>query len=535
MLKKTPLVALVLMFGHAAEAAEYNGPAGYLSSTRNQSTWAKYCVGTANSTSKPEVNYANADVKKAAGILTRVSPRSYYFYSGPIKAYGLGTSDSNLNPPPASAPPGTGKLAHAFLALLCGEFRDRAGMVEAKIRWVNNMFTLPTTPQGPVDTTKNVWSQMSAHSYRPYLRLSSALFYAKQQGNPDIKLSDTYAAVDAPVEAQTICETKYMMAEYVAKNKPFDNLQSFNAGLKSFSDAGNCTQTDKDYYYDFRGDSNFKPNSPESNGMIWYSSSISNHCKDTTTAKDTKVTNAECEAYFKAPFRSRWNAARAGLGAWLFRDTKHDAMFREEGQDVVIRPHRDGRKRPFKFAFSLDATTWLEEFMSAWTTLTGAWTKKDMGFNALTKLGTAGVNVNLAYERLRDAVNRHTDWYNSGFNDGIGMKRRQAYSPFVASSYEMSESDNFTSPGTTVSSPSDGKKHWMFVFRVKKTNWYNSKSLKDNKAVNFDENWFDETSLGTNGLAKSEKAWDRLGTALEGELDSILYLHNISSYGEVDP
>ncbi len=43
--------------------------------------------------------------------------------------------------------------------------------------------------------------------------------------------------------------------------------------------------------------------------------------------------------------------------------------------------------------------------------------------------------------------------------------------------------------------------------------------------------WLDETSLGTTDLAKEEGAFDRLGTALEHEQDSILYLHNICSNG----
>ena len=45
--------------------------------------------------------------------------------------------------------------------------------------------------------------------------------------------------------------------------------------------------------------------------------------------------------------------------------------------------------------------------------------------------------------------------------------------------------------------------------------------------MNVDLNWFDETSLGTTGLAKREKAFDRLGIALEEELSTVLYLHNI--------
>ena len=99
----------------------------------------------------------------------------------------------------------------------------------------------------------------------------------------------------------------------------------------------------------------------------------------------------------------------------------------------------------------------------------------------------------------------------------------------------MSASDAFTAPGTTVNAPADGCKHWMFVFKLKKSQWYNTLTIKSKTPVDFNTNWFDETSLGTNGLADSERALDRLGTALEGEMDSILYLHKLNVAGQVDP
>ena len=157
-----------------------------------------------------------------------------------------------------------------------------------------------------------------------------------------------------------------------------------------------------------------------------------------------------------------------------------------------------------------------------------------MGFNTIVGFGTKKPNRELAFERLRDSVNRHTDWYASGYDDGSTPLREQAYSPFVASSYEMSASDAFTAPGATVKSPADGCKHWMFVFKLKKDKWYNAQSIVEKKPIDFNYHWLDETSLGTNYLADSEHAFDRLGTALEGEMDVILYLHNITVGGTVD-
>ena len=126
--------------------------------------------------------------------------------------------------------------------------------------------------------------------------------------------------------------------------------------------------------------------------------------------------------------------------------------------------------------------------------------------------------------------------YASGYDDSNFEPKRariinQAYSPFVASSYEMSESDAFTAPGITVNGPIDGRRQWMYVFKVHKSQWYNTDSLAAGTPLNFETQWFDETSFGTTHLADTERAWDRLGTPLEGEMESIIYLHNILNEG----
>ncbi|MGZ5279714.1 MAG: hypothetical protein ACXWC9_07225, partial [Pseudobdellovibrionaceae bacterium] len=383
------------------------------------------------------------------------------------------------------------------------------------------------------------------------------------------------------------------------------HFKVYQAQYKKFQKQ--CSEDDLTHFYDFRGDSNFKPNSPESNGMIWFSSSIGNSCtrvngkmvlKD--KVKDKFKDPDICEKYFSSPFAYRWSAARAGLSTWLMHDSKHDQVYANSNSNVTVVPNETPMKGPFAYQFRERAEI-LREFYSPimknakgepvkWSNgqeevLTGAdlekamaeeeaakadyevykknfldkqaskppivdindlipdwtnnrdqfWSQADIGYNTIVKFNgdKNGGNKELAYERLRDAVNRHTDWYASAYDDGLGTVRDQAYSPFVASSYEMSASNGFTQPGSTVSSPADGCKHWMFVFKLKLDQWYNTKSIMDQRPVNFNINWFDETSLGTNGLADGERALDRLGTALEGEMDSILYLHNLDTGGQV--
>jgi hypothetical protein len=487
-----------------------------------------YCIGDANAADIPQPNYKNSLVKQAAEKLSLVSAAHFYNYNVK-KVYQINEATS-----PDYVPSAYTSWANAFLVQVCGEFRDRPSLIKEKIQWAASMNLLPKEKQGPVDPNKNIWSQMTAYSYGPFIELSSQLWDLKRQNLTNSMFKIGQYDVDTPVNGNTVCETKYIFAEYVTKEKTLSDYKEFADGFETYAKE-NCSKEDREDYYDFRGDSNYKPYTPESNAMIWYSMSIAGNCKSPTEAKDGgKLTNEQCAEYYKNPFSYRWSAARAGLATWLFRDKKHDAQFAAEGTMVAIRPHLTPQEKPFGFSFDLNAVDILSDFDIVWSEISDAWSRADNGFNEWMLLGTKKADTEFSYERLRDGVNRHTDWYNSGYNDGLGGKvREQAYSPFVASSYEMSKSDAFTSCGITVPCPNDGHKRWMFVFRVKKAHWYNTTTLTDNTKVDFDKMWFDETSFGTNGLADSERAWDRMGTALEGELDTVLYLYNMNEYGQV--
>jgi len=463
---------------------------------------------------------------------TAKSSSHFYFYGGVKKIYGL---DNNI--PAAAKSAGANREAHWFLTQLCGEFRDRSDMIEAKLNWIQNLYTLPAgdaTVQEPetLAAAPNVWARVNASAYGPYIDFTRQLWEARRDAQERYITVGSHTDVDNPVPGFTVCETKYIFANYVSAGKAFDSVDAFNEGYKKFK--GGCPVADQTDYYDFRGDSNFKHYSPESNGMIWYATSIAAACASPTELRPgaKNFTAADCENYFKNPFAYRFNAARAGLAAWLFRDNQYAQTFSNQQQMVAIYPHAEPQLAPFSFGFTEKTTDGaLFAFDPNWLAIDGAWNSADIGYNAFTGLGTKSPNYDVAYERIRDAVDRHTDWYQSGYNDGNGAAKNQAYSPFVASSYEMSASDNFTTCGETVGCPDDGLKRWMFVFRVKAQNWYNPARVANNETVDFEHMWFDETSFGVSGLADGEKAWDRLGTPMESELDSILYLINVSGGG----
>lgn len=507
----------------------------------NWALWSEYCIADQEMTQRPMPNYENPVVMQAAEQLSRVARHSFSLY-GDIKGHHKTPVPEELIGDDPENPIVT-KLAHEFLGYTCGEFRDRATMVEAKIRWVAGMNYLDDEDTGEYDPAGDPWAQMKAADYHPYLSLSRDLWYAKRgkleaEGRRYMMVGEIQ--VDTPVPAQTVCETKYMFAEYLKKDRSFDDIETFEAGYGEFREI-NCTlPDDEDYYYDFRGDSNLKPNSPESNGMLWISRTISKQCDSRLSAEqysetrpDSILSDAVCQRYYRYPFTTRWNAARAGLATWVLVDPDVQGldsnsqfnlipryMNEEEGENYIFGdrgPYRaeNGAGEPFELLEGYD------------------WRYGAMGLPELHENNKEKIN-----KIIQLAVDRHTDWYNSGYNDHMGYKnfqRSQAYSPFVASSYEMSESDNFVTPGTTVQAidpTSSDYKHWMFVFKVHKDNWYTPEHVnaQDVPIPDFDRMWFDETAFGNTGLANSEKGWDRMGTALEDEHSALLYLHNLPAY-----
>ncbi|MBP9112171.1 MAG: hypothetical protein KBF88_05145 [Polyangiaceae bacterium] len=516
-------------------------PPDQISATENFKLWSEYCVGDQEATRKPVPNYENPDVLDAAKSLTRVATHSFALYSS-VSKHHRGTLPSELV--------GTvSEEAHEFMTYLCGEFRDRAKMVAAKTRWVREMNYLPLT-SGAYDVKGDPFKQMTVTDYKSYVAFSRGYFSAKKselssQGKATMMIGTVSA--DTPVPAMTVCETKYIMAEYIRKAKPFDNLAALRAGYATFK--SNCKSDDENYYYDFRGDSNIKPNSPEANGMIWFSRTMASQCETKTVpygspTKSAIISPEECRRYVQHPFSSRWNAARAGLAAWVLVDPMNPGL--DSNSTTVMSPravdnakYLFGDLAPYAMRKAASAPTF---GVDAGAAPSGELFQFLAGYKDSFSKPSFGVGKLMgSQERLQRtlqlAVDRHTDWYNSGYDDLMpknSVKNTKAYSPFVASSYEIAASDGFTKPGVTVDSPDPaaGKyKHFMYVFKVKKENWFSPTNIVSNPSgvaePNFDRVWLDETSFGNTGLANSEKAWDRLGTALEDELDSVLYLRNV--------
>lgn len=509
--------------------------------------WSNFCLGDFKDVSiDVSPNYSNELVSNASKKLSMINYHSFALYRSIFNMH------DNQN---TTKPSGVSSNAHNFLMYLCGEYRDRPTMIHAKLNWAANMNYLSREESNTFDINKNPWQQMTAHDYMPYIDFTKELYYTKKLELENSKTKIGSFEVEVPVEPLTVCDVKYILSEKVRKKQTFTSLNDYNNGYNAFS--SKCSSEDKDYYVDFRGDSNIKPNSPESNGMIWHSYSVALQCANRYTAnpqgnkiktrngeveQNIRLTDDLCRKYYNEPFASRWSAAKAGLGTWLLRSPEQDHIASKQSLELKVHPEFDDSlySQPFNFTITDSSlNTQQGKLIDGWRNY---WSSSSYG---IEKLYQQDRRNEIIFERIKDAVNRHTNWYSSAYTDGMNQGRDQnQYSPFVASSYFMHASDGFVACGTTIpcanidpnkiekaKSANDSRhyKHFMYVFKIRKDKWYTPKDVANGKVPDFDHYWLDETSFGDDGLADSEIAFDRLGTPLEDELDTILYLHNICS------
>lgn len=595
-------------------AMGYVGPGEVLSDQDNQKKFSEFCTGTAISPEIPQVNYGSPLVQSAARSLS-FNFNLTWFYSDIQDVYGMKKVDYEkylyqqgvdnrgkavgtflyrkpeasfsselrnaisegrlarykdkrgnevtdsfyVDPRPVGKPAGVTSVAHTFLVNLCAEYRDRATYIEAMLEWAASMVKLEPGRQSEIDPSRSgyaFWEQLTAASYGRFIDFTETVFeLRKAEIQKQGKLRIGSQSVDRPIPPLSVCETKYILSEYVDEEKDFPqkrdpddkdkqipDLEGYEDDLRDFS--RNCSLADRNDYFDYRGDALFKPVSPASNGMVYYSRTMARRCRKaykelngyrtySSIPEGTVFTSADsaCTEYYSRPFLNKWKAARAGLAGMLFRHYRHDALFsvayddkdpRTQHIQMVVDP-QEKNNAPFGVKLAAQENVF-REFAPGWNPEYGM-KQPGMDFSRFFQN-----NLGRAYLLLRDAVDRHTNWYRFGYTDlGEGYKMQKFYSPFVASSYIPKASDHFTAPGYTVSGDKDGRKAWMFVFRVKKENVYDSARLARGDTVDFDRMWLDETSLGTTRLAKKEKGFDRLGTPLESELTGgvVLNLHNI--------
>jgi hypothetical protein len=234
--------------------------------------------------------------------------------------------------PEQKGPKNVGINTHNMLTILCGEYRDNLSMLNKKLEWLSNAVITPNAKQ-TYSKSKNVFDQLTGDGYKQMVKLSLALyqFRANEMG------ASAEAALEIEQESiqpMTICEYRYILSQYIVAGKEIRTSSEFNTynnGLKTFmASAGNCSASDKDYYYEFRGDGNFKAQTLESNGQLWFSRAFSSNCtaerKVGANTGRGAITIADCDNYFKSPSKTRGEINQAAMLKMFFYPNKADGL-----------------------------------------------------------------------------------------------------------------------------------------------------------------------------------------------------------------
>jgi hypothetical protein len=141
---------------------------------------------------------------------------------------------------------------------------------------------------------------------------------------------------------------------------------------------------------------------------------------------------------------------------------------------------------------------------------------------------------------FNQALDRHTNWGPTGYymldasdDDDLSPRFYGAYSPVVAASYDVSASDFFVHRDyPTTTSFEAGRAKWLHVMRFRTSDYYDEQDLADGRPMDFDANYFNETSLSNDYY--SERALDHVGYIPEGEMYAQVYL-TYGDRGETPP
>jgi len=467
-----------------------------------------------------------------------------------------------------------------FIKTVLGEYRDYPFMIKTKLEIVSKH--TPVNKKGaqtaPTDQAF-LFDSLTGDGYSRLRWILDAVYSAR-----DSKLNPTpsrfnYAwgevghgcrRTDNSVKPFSHGEMRYIFAEYLqGPGKAFD-LTSYEAGLAKFiQEKCNPSPTGPDlgYYYDFRGDKNFKANWMECNSFIWNSR---HYCRKYETEVAKNLTPDP--TYFQHPFAMRYARSRELLSMYLFYPNEHHQHLKKasesgggchlyvENEDANGDGISDYRLFPDVMGqgdIGLESQALPNERINA-QPVTRAKTANfqatsfannaDWGFNRIfTVNGTtrAGFKVDgvfsdadndatatfkLRMARINQALDRHTNWgptmmfSPTMFKINKRYATRGAYSPIVAMSYEISKSHNFAVGDFPGTHPTDsGKTKWMFFVKYQSRYYFDERDLKaGNKTITWTRSYLNESSMSNDWY--SERALDKFGWIPAADMCTAAYM-----------
>lgn len=457
-----------------------------------------------------------------------------------------------------------------FIKVLLGEFRDNSKLLQKKLEIL--AMQMPTVPKGKQQTKlddADIWGTMTGDGYQKLRWIMSEVYrHRVRLLNKDVTSPLINYAWGEPghgvkrtehsVPPFTHAEMRYVFWKYLSADSPTFDADDFEEGLADFIEE----QCDPDpngpdlgYMYNFRGDYNFKPHWTESNAFIWASRDAS-----LTYMAQMRAGQKPDNSYFLRPFASRYAQAKGVWGAYVFyRDEDHQ-YFRQASESGGG-PHIYIETRDVDGNGIFDYRLFKDVMGSGDPGTTGSYALPPERMAEVEPTGGATENFDAdafknspdwgflkafptfeeRMSRMNTGFDRHTNWgptfmYNvalHGISDFSVI--RPAYSPIVAASYMIDASHGFAmrGPGQFEHPKTKGKPKWMFVMKLRTSDYYDENSLKAGKPFDWDTAYFNEAGLSNDYYV--ERALDRFGWVPADDMSYALWLVESDGGGSYFP
>jgi hypothetical protein len=525
--------------------------------------WSELCINS-ETNSLPRIKIDSPVVQAALNRIKQVDPKSGIFTGKEFEYfYKLKPSDPE-----------------SFLSAICGSYKDKPDMIKAYFQLFAGIHAVREgkqkyTPGDPL------WPQLTGEGYRQLLFISKNLARFRSIPQPD----PTMPATRSPPPLR-VCEMRYIFKEYLANYRGVwteDDYDRYKTGLIKFLESAEktkeCTTDELESYVDFRGDGLLRPFGPEAQTMRLTAKLFLKDCKSETEASlSDRLTSADCKSYFEHPFQTRYDAAIKTFRAMMFYNKDYDLYFRGPRYPLFITEDFDKDGVSDILTINSDYPGWKENILEPINQLSNvflgnAFLKKDeisaLRENVINMLnegvsGKSGKIISVQNNmwrkiytdspdqglfdifsidtregteeikrRLEVLFNRHSDFYRTFLYDSRANFLADTNSPISSSSYYLNQSHKFTFKGFSRDRIEEPVMQWLYIYKIKKENYYSGYDIKAAKKPDFKADWLNERDFSSHDLATEELSLNKLAAPEASEFDALLWLGDVKVTSEV--
>lgn len=230
-----------------------------------------------------------------------------------LREYGLGTDADERSVP----------VADQFLHALLREYAGHPEVLAARLRSLASMvfFAAPeVTP--PEEGHATPFHGLDMSDFEELMRIEDSVWRRHTSANGGSKDG---------VRPFSVCETRYMIDEYVRRDRSYDDWESYRAGFESYREG--CPEEDLLDWYNFRGLGHLRPSWDESNIMERVVRRMVSECDGDEVDEEWR---AECAEWERDRLGYREQVNRELASRFMFYDVETQEEHLADPNDKLV-------------------------------------------------------------------------------------------------------------------------------------------------------------------------------------------------------